>query len=179
MEDNKAILTNYQKSPDESHSYPEVVSQPDHSEPTYTPKDTGNPVYEPLPGERGHVAVRHERRMSPTGAPAGKRLEGQSTIYGERGMPPRSKKAYKDRSPPSGKMQPGPRKASSVVACGAAVLFVGLALVLSIAALVLFVFIFLGILPLPGVALVCDWRAVTDHVRNVCCMSSVQAHICL
>lgn len=160
MED-KAILTSYQKSPDEGHSYPEVVAQPDHSEPTYTPKETGNPVYEPLPGERGHVAVRHERRMSPTGAPAGKRLEGQSTIYGEQGLPPRSKKkAYKDRSPASVKVQPGRRQTSSVVACGAAVLFVGLALVLSIAALVLFVFIFLGILPLSGATLVCDTRAV-------------------
>ena len=150
MEDNRAILTGYQKSPDEGHSYPEVAALPDNSDPTYT-----GALYEHLPGETGQPAVRHERRMSPTGAPEGKRLEGNNAVYGAHGVPPVSKKAYKDRTALGGKLHPGGRrKRSGVVACGAAVLFVGLALVLSIAALVLFVFIFLGILPLPDASLV-------------------------
>lgn len=147
MEDNKATLTGYQKSPDDGHSYPEVAALPDNSDPTYT-----GALYEHLPGEAGQPAVRHERRMSPTGAPQGKRLEGNNTVYGTHAVPPVSKKAYKDRTPLGGKLHPGGRrKRSGTVACGAAVLFVGLALVLSIAALVLFVFIHRGILPLPGI----------------------------
>ena len=142
MEDNKATLTGYQKSPDDGHSYPEVAALPDNSDPTYT-----GALYEHLPGEAGQPAVRHERRMSPTGAPQGKRLEGNNTVYGTHAVPPVSKKAYKDRTPLGGKLHPGGRrKRSGVVACGAAVLFVGLALLLSIAALVLFVSIYYGIL---------------------------------
>lgn len=151
MGDNDATLLNYKKSPDDGHSYPEVVAQPDYTDPTWQ-KET-NPLYETLPdgGKDARVSVRNARRMSPTGAPAAKkRLEGQSTIYGEHSQPPPiSKKTYRDRGPVV-KPQSGRRKASGVVACGAAVLFVGLALVLSIAALVLFVFLFLGILPLPS-----------------------------
>lgn len=157
MEDNRAILTSYQTSTEEGHSYPEVAAQADNSEPTYPSKEEGNPVYEHLPDRK---EGRYERRMSPTGAPAGKRLEGQSTIYGDHGLPPKTKVTYKDGRSTGGRLQPetSRRRASGVVACGAAVLFVGLAFLLSIAALVLFVFLYLGILPLPGVpgaSLVC------------------------
>ena len=153
MADNdNPMLLKYQKSPEEGHSYPEVASQPDHTEPTWTQKEI-NPLYESLPGAEKDpsVAVRAAKRTSPAGAPATKqRLEGKNNIYGEVGQQePSGKKRYKDRGPVP-KPQHGRRRASGVVACGAAVLFVGLALVLSIAALVLFVFLFLGILPLPS-----------------------------
>lgn len=147
MEDNRAMLTSYQ-SYQKSTDYPEVAALPDNSDPTYT-----GALYEHLPGETGQPVVQQERRMSPTGAPEGKRLEGNNALYGTHGVPPTSKKAYKDRTPLGGKLQPsGRRKRSGVVACGAAFLFVGLALVLSIAALVLFVLVFLGTLPLLGVS---------------------------
>ena len=101
-------------------------------------------------------------------------MEGNNTVYGTHAVPPVSKKAYKDRTPLGGKLHPGGRrKRSGTVACGAAVLFVGLALVLSIAALVLFVFIHRGILPLPGAwnamqhfylpSMRCVWIQLNSH----------------